>query len=140
VPLHLRIVEPLLRRIQSGELTPGHRLPTEALLRREHGVSRATARRALDELAERGLVRPEAGRGTFVATPSIAVDLPHLLGLTAAIVASVELGAGRNRVRTDFLRRQSTPAEGMVGGMNGAHGRAREQMKVGFYLPGGGGA
>ena len=102
--LHRELVEPLLRRIQSGELTPGRQLPTEAQLMREHGVSRTTARRALDELAERGLVRREAGRGTFVATPSIVVDLPHLDGLTAAIVASGQAP------RTRLLLRERRPA------------------------------
>jgi GntR family transcriptional regulator len=87
-PLHRQLVERLLPWIQSGELTSGQPLPTEARLMREHGVSRTTARRALDELAERGLVRREVGRGTFVAIPSFVVDLPHLLGLTAAIVAA----------------------------------------------------
>jgi DNA-binding GntR family transcriptional regulator len=76
--LYQQLVEPLLRRIEAGELSAGGRLPTEAQLMREHAVSRTTARRALDELRLRGLVSREAGRGTFVTAPSIRVDLPYL--------------------------------------------------------------
>jgi len=41
-------------------------MPTEAELSRRFGVNRHTVRRALSELEERGLVRAEQGRGTYV--------------------------------------------------------------------------
>lgn len=44
----------------------GELLPSEKDLINTYGVSRITAKRALDELAEEGLVRRERGRGTFV--------------------------------------------------------------------------
>ena len=53
--------------IHSGEFGPGERLPTEAELQAEHGVSRATAQKALNELAQAGLVVRQRGRaGTHV--------------------------------------------------------------------------
>ncbi|TDQ84135.1 GntR family phosphonate transport system transcriptional regulator [Dongia mobilis] len=45
---------------------PGKRLPTEAEFARRFQVNRHTVRRALSRLEERGLLRTEQGRGTFV--------------------------------------------------------------------------
>jgi GntR family transcriptional regulator len=50
-------------------LRPGQRLPSDADLCTEFGVSRMTARHAMAQLAEEGLVRRDPGRGTFVAEP-----------------------------------------------------------------------
>lgn len=52
--------------IRSGEFAPGTQLPTEVDLARRYGVNRHTLRRAVSELAEKGVVRVEQGRGTFV--------------------------------------------------------------------------
>ncbi|GMQ93840.1 MAG: transcriptional regulator NanR [Acidimicrobiia bacterium] len=61
----------LQRRIVSGELAPGDRLPSERSLVTQHGVGRSSVREAIRELAERGLVEIVPGRGTFVARPSV---------------------------------------------------------------------
>lgn len=66
VPLYLRIRNDFERRIRSGELPPGARLPTEAELQEQHGIGRATAQRVLHELAQAGLVERHRRRGTFV--------------------------------------------------------------------------
>jgi GntR family transcriptional regulator len=52
--------------INSGQLGPGDRVPSEAELCERFGVARMTARRAVRELRERGLVYTEWGKGTFV--------------------------------------------------------------------------
>jgi GntR family transcriptional repressor for pyruvate dehydrogenase complex len=52
--------------IVSGERAPGERLPPEADLALEFGVSRGVAREAIRGLEERGLVRVKHGRGTTV--------------------------------------------------------------------------
>ncbi|MFD6071247.1 GntR family transcriptional regulator [Amycolatopsis lurida] len=66
-PLHLKIRRELEEKIQRGDLPPGARLPTEAELQSQYGVSRATAQRALNELANAGLVVRRRRHGTFVA-------------------------------------------------------------------------
>ncbi|RRO18737.1 GntR family transcriptional regulator [Saccharopolyspora rhizosphaerae] len=66
-PAYLRIRTELEQRIRSGALPPGSKLPTEAELREQHSVSRATAQRVLTELAHAGLVERHRRRGTFVA-------------------------------------------------------------------------
>ncbi|MFE7120457.1 GntR family transcriptional regulator [Streptomyces sp. NPDC057654] len=67
VPKYQRIRAQIESRITSGELPPGSRVPTEAELCEEYGVSRATAQRTLHELARAGLVVRYRRRGTFVA-------------------------------------------------------------------------
>lgn len=53
-------------RIVAGEWPPGSALPAEQTLAVEHGVALGTMRRALDLLAEQGLIERLHGRGTFV--------------------------------------------------------------------------
>jgi GntR family transcriptional regulator, N-acetylglucosamine utilization regulator len=57
-------------------------LPSEADLVSDFGVSRTTARRALDELRREGLVRREPGRGTFLANPRLRSNLAYLHNFT----------------------------------------------------------
>lgn len=76
--LYHQILLGLTGRIESGEIGVGDRLPSEADLVAEYGVSRTTARRALDELRRQGLVRREPGRGTFLASPRLRSNLAYL--------------------------------------------------------------
>jgi GntR family transcriptional regulator len=66
-PRYREIEQALRARI--SRLRPGQRLPSDADLCAEFGVSRMTARHAMAQLAEEGLVRRDPGRGTFVAEP-----------------------------------------------------------------------
>lgn len=56
----------LAARIETGDLPPGARLPGERDLAAEYGVALMTARRAIRDLRERGLVRTLPSKGTFV--------------------------------------------------------------------------
>lgn len=56
--------------IASGELAPGHQLPTTSQLTGQWGVSSKTARAAIDTLRGEGLVRAERGRGVYVRPPA----------------------------------------------------------------------
>ena len=76
--MYHQILQGLTGRIESGEVGVGDRLPSEADLVAEFGVSRTTARRALDELRRQGLVRREPGRGTFLASPRLRSNLAYL--------------------------------------------------------------
>jgi GntR family transcriptional regulator len=56
----------LRARVVSGEWPPGSAIPAEQMLAAEHGVALGTLRRALELLAQEGLVERVHGRGTFV--------------------------------------------------------------------------
>jgi GntR family transcriptional regulator len=76
---HLTLVQPqpgqsryaalagaLRQRVVDGEWPPGTALPAETTLSTEHGVALGTLRRALELLAEQGLIERHHGKGTFV--------------------------------------------------------------------------
>jgi len=67
VPLYHQLKTVLLEKLKLGEWKPNEQLPTEDELGAQFGVSKATVRQALRDLAQAGLVRREQGRGTFVA-------------------------------------------------------------------------
>ena len=52
VPLHYQIYLDLLKKIQTGVLKAGEKLPTEAELEEMYGVSRITVRGAIEMLAQ----------------------------------------------------------------------------------------
>jgi len=56
----------LKARVVAGEWPPGSALPAEQTLAAEHGVALGTLRRALELMAEQGLIERIHGRGTFV--------------------------------------------------------------------------
>lgn len=65
-PIWTSITEALMAEIVSGQRRPGDKLPTEAELSARFGVNRHTVRRALADLAARGLVHARRGAGVFV--------------------------------------------------------------------------
>lgn len=72
-PLYHQIFLQLREEITSGERPLGSRMPTEQELSAQFSVSRITARRALDELAQDGLVERKRRIGTTVIfTPPVA--------------------------------------------------------------------
>ena len=66
-PIWKSIALGLTSDIAEGRYGTGDRLPTEAQLAAKHGVNRHTVRRALSDMAERGLVHARRGAGVFVA-------------------------------------------------------------------------
>ncbi len=71
VPVYFQLAQMLHGEIMNGSLRPGDRVPSENELSEEYGVSRMTARKAISLLTEKGLVRREKGKGTFVSRPRV---------------------------------------------------------------------
>ena len=80
VPRYYEIEQALRARI--AELKPDDPLPSDAMLCEEFGVSRMTARNAVQRLSQEGLVYRVPGRGTFVAEPPVHRQAGNLLSFT----------------------------------------------------------
>jgi len=70
-PLYTQIKDRLQLQIQRGAYEVGAKLPSERELAQEFGVSRMTARQALQDLVQEGLAYSRVGKGTFVSPPKI---------------------------------------------------------------------
>ena len=70
VPPWQQIADVLRGRIESGEYSPGSRVPSIIKLADEFGVAPVTARKALAALQREGLVESRTGWGTFVVERS----------------------------------------------------------------------
>ena len=80
VPRYYEIEQALRARI--AELKPDEPLPSDAMLCEEFGVSRMTARNAVQRLVQEGIVYRVPGRGTFVADPPVHRQAGNLLSFT----------------------------------------------------------
>jgi GntR family transcriptional regulator len=78
IPLYEQLAGRIAAAIACGRLREGVPLPAERLLAERLEVSRTTVRKALDELAARGLVTSRHGSGTFVASPRLEQPLAGL--------------------------------------------------------------
>ncbi|GAA2494607.1 GntR family transcriptional regulator [Streptomyces thermolineatus] len=65
-PAYLRVADDLRRKILSGAIAPHSRLPSQARIRREYGVSDTVALEARKVLMAEGLVEGRSGSGTYV--------------------------------------------------------------------------
>ena len=64
------LVDGLGERIRDGRLAAGDKLPSEALIMAEYGVSRTVVREAMSRLQAAGLLETRHGVGSFVLDPA----------------------------------------------------------------------
>jgi len=90
VPIYIQIEQILSKKIDDGSLKPGDPLPSETVLAEQYGVSRMTARKAVDYLVRQGIVERQRGRGTFICeqTLDLKMALPLDSHLTSSEVAN----------------------------------------------------
>jgi GntR family transcriptional regulator len=86
-PLYSRVETVLAADISTGALSPGSQIPTEDNLIARFDVSRTTVRKAIQNLAGRGLVEIRRGKGTFVTQPKITQELTELSGFVEDMLA-----------------------------------------------------
>lgn len=91
------LVQALADRIRSGRLAAGAKLPTEAQIVAEFGVSRTVVREALSRLQASGLVQTRHGIGTFVLGVDDAAAFriaPEQMATLQDVIAVLELRLG----------------------------------------------
>lgn len=66
-PRFIHIKSEVLEQIENGQMKSGERVPSENQLAEQYSVSRMTARRALTELVDEGILMRSQGLGTFVS-------------------------------------------------------------------------
>lgn len=115
------VVDTLAGRVRDGTLATGDKLPTEAAIMEEFGVSRTVVREAISRLQAAGLVATRHGVGTFVVgTGDAAFRIsPDQLGTLQDVIAVLEL---RIAVETESaalaaLRRSPENLAGMRGAL-----------------------
>ena len=89
-----QVAEQLASEIRRGGLAPGDRLPTEARLVEQFGVSRTVVREAVSRLKSLGLVDSRQGSGVFVQAASGFAPLhfePRHAASQEAVVQMVEV-------------------------------------------------
>lgn len=87
ISMYAQIASQLESKIQSGELQPDDKIPTEAEITETYQVSRVTARLAINLLLEKGLVVRKQGKGTFVTNSLLRQELGGMEGFYDSFIA-----------------------------------------------------
>ena len=117
-PRYRQVADVLAAEIESGALQPGSRLPSERTIAQRHGLSRMTARQAVELLLRRGLVTRRPGSGTYVAPARVEHSLQRFAGFTEQMRAQgIEPGGRVLTVR--LLNGEGSEAERALGLING---------------------
>ena len=91
------VVDALTGRIRDGSLATGEKLPTEAAIMEEFGISRTVVREAISKLQASGLVATRHGVGTFVVGLGDAAAFriaPDQFATLRDVIAVLELRIG----------------------------------------------
>jgi GntR family transcriptional regulator, transcriptional repressor for pyruvate dehydrogenase complex len=109
-----RLAARLAMQIENGALAPGDRLPTEAQLTLDHGVSRSVVREAVHRLKSRGLLTSRQGSGVFVAQSGGGKPLEFDVALSnsaAAVVQVVEVRRALEVEMASLAAKRATRAQ-----------------------------
>lgn len=87
VAMHRQLAQELRDAISAGGYKQGDRIATELELSVRHGVSRITARQAVMQLVEEGLLVRRQGKGTFVTASPVQHELLEPHGIVEELVA-----------------------------------------------------
>lgn len=82
LPKYYRVKESVREMIRARGLQEGEMIPPERELCERYGVSRMTARQAVMELVNEGVLYREQGRGTFVAGQKLQHETARLTSFT----------------------------------------------------------
>ncbi|BEP38001.1 FCD domain-containing protein [Variovorax sp. V59] len=88
-----QVADALAAEVRSGRLSEGDRLPTEAALAEQFGVSRTVVREAVSRLKSLGLLDSRQGSGVYVRAAGVEplrFEMPHVAS-REAVIQMVEL-------------------------------------------------
>jgi GntR family transcriptional regulator len=105
-PLYHQLKDLLTEKIENAEWEAGYKLPSEAELSAEFGVSRITVRQAMQLLENSGMVERKRGLGTYVGRPKVSHDLLAIFQNGAGILKT----GGTPHVRVHSMRITAGPA------------------------------
>ncbi len=110
------VAQQLLKQIEKGAFAKSGKLPTEAVLAEQFGVSRTVIREAVSRLKNEGVVEPRQGSGVFIAERAgirpLRIDYAEavepgavlqILALRRAIEAEVASEAAMRRSDADMV-------------------------------------
>ena len=108
--LYLQLYTILRKKIESGEWTIGHQIPTEEELCTMFNVSRATVRTSVLELVRQGYLMRQQGKGTFVYKNIVSDGLAMMASLKELMFES-----GANIMTNVLARTVMMPVDGLEG-------------------------
>ncbi len=107
LPLYQRLADEMRREVTAGRWRPGERAPSENELAGTYWVAPGTARRALRELVDEGLLESIRGKGAFVRRPNFDRSLQRFFRFRPA-------NDGRVIPDGKILRREREPAPSYI--------------------------
>ena len=99
-----QVARRLIAEIRSGRIAPHDKLPTEALLVQQFGVSRTVVREAISQLKSLGLVTSRQGSGMYVRAQSHFEPLSFKTDHTAARDAVIQITEVRRAIEAEAAR------------------------------------
>lgn len=124
VPLYSQITGYFLSAINGGHFREGDKLPTEQEICDMFGVSRITARKAVQELVDLGKVERKQGKGTFILSSQVsmyamAMDgfggfAAHSMGVTKTHIASKRFGLATDKEAAWLKINPGSPIQELV--------------------------
>ena len=137
-PLYYQVYSLLKDLILDGTITHGQRIPAEEALADVFNVSRITAKRAMDELAQEGLIERRRGRGSHVVyrskpkpmgAPMVGVleEIERVASVSEASTLECLLATPPTSIRQEFELDETGEALHLV------RVRSRKGQKFGYY-------
>lgn len=105
-----RLAALLAEQIETGELLPGARLPTEQQIAIGHGVSRTVVREAVHQLKSRGLLISRQGSGVYVSKSPLIQPLRFDATVLDSIDAVVQVREVRRALEGETAALAATRA------------------------------
>lgn len=121
-PKYMSISKEIIRRIESGELQAGDKVPSENELIKTYKISNTTARKSLLEVELNGWATRIKGKGTFVLNRSEDKHLTRVLGSFQAVNESFNDNLKKEGfIPKNVILEKTVMENGISSNINGRH-------------------